>query len=86
MKIIYSKHALEEINRRVIPKDIVDTIIKKPQQVILQNGFEILQSKVQLENKMFVIRVITKKQQDNIKIITVYKTTKIKKYWRNNES
>lgn len=73
---------LKKLTEEVFLKILLTQLLKEPQQVIQQNDYEILQSKMQLENKMFIIRVITKKQDDTIKIITVYKTTKIKKYWR----
>jgi len=82
MNVNYSNHAIEEMDKRDISKDIIDSIMQNPEQVIEQGNFEIFQSKTEINNRIFVIRVITKKQENSIKIITVYKTTKIKKYWR----
>ena len=44
MDIIYSKHALEQMALRHIPKDVVDAVLLNPDKVETQNGKKIFQS------------------------------------------
>lgn len=83
----YSKHALEEIQRRRIEKETVDSILKNPGQIIEEKDKKILQSLIEFKNtKNYVVRAIIATDTEPNIVITVYRSSKIKKYWREHES
>lgn len=84
MKFEISGHAKEEINRRRIPLDLVETILQNPQQIVDEYGNKkAYQSIIDLgTGKDYLIRVIVNDTVAPVKVVTVYKTSKIKKYWR----
>jgi len=47
------------------------------------NGLKIAQKICHIDNKQYLIRAIFREKKDLIIGITVYKTSKIKKYWKN---
>ena len=84
MNFEISRHAQEEMNRRRIPLNLVETILQNPQQIVDEYGnIKAYQSIIDLgTGKDYLIRVIVNDTLDPAKIVTVYKTSKIKKYWR----
>ena len=72
------------MNRRRIPLNLVETILQNPQQIVDEYGnIKAYQSIIDLgTGKDYLIRVIVNDTLDPAKIVTVYKTSKIKKYWR----
>ncbi len=69
MNIIFTEHAKFEMKRRNINEILVRNVIEKPEQKLLSKN-----DRVVFQSKYFDIK-------ENIKIITVYKTSKIQKYW-----
>ena len=83
MRINYSRHAEEQVKERELSKQLINNILLKPQQVFAaKKGRKIAQSIVELGGIDFLVRVIYVEEVDCYEIITVYKTTKIMKYWR----
>ena len=84
MKFEISRHAHEEIKRRGIPLNIVETILQNPQQIVDEHGNKkAYQSIINIETvKDYLVRVIVNDTVDPAKVVTVYKTSKIGKYWR----
>ncbi|RZD14775.1 MAG: DUF4258 domain-containing protein [Candidatus Acidulodesulfobacterium ferriphilum] len=85
MNIIFTSHAKLEMKRRNIKESLVISVIKKAgQKINSKNNRIIFQSKffdADAQTKM-ILRVICELiKQEIVKIITVYKTSKIKKYW-----
>ena len=84
MEIIFSKHALFEMKRRQITKKIVKDILKNPHQKISsKTGRIIIQGKYIDKNlkKEMLLRIIGKEKGNIFSVITLYKTSKIEKYW-----
>ena len=79
-----SQHATEEMTRRDIPAQTVESILNSPQQVVPDaTGKRIYQSKVKFEaGKTYLVRVVTNEEGDVPVVITVYRTSKVDKYWR----
>ncbi len=76
-----SNHAREEAERRGISLELVDAIIHSPDQVLdAHSSRRVYQSKVEIGDKLYVVRVIIEKS-DPLRVITVYRTSKIEKYW-----
>lgn len=85
MEIIFTEHALFEIQRRQISKQDVEDLIKLPvQQIKTEEGNFIFQKKYfdTVEHKEMLLRVIGKENKQGFIIITAYKTSKISKYWK----
>ncbi len=76
MNFVFSKHALEQMELRGISKTIVEQILENPSQTKEEDGIKIYQSIV--DN--YLIRIFVNENKDPKLIITVYKTSKIKKY------
>ncbi|MCK4910112.1 MAG: DUF4258 domain-containing protein [Thermodesulfovibrionales bacterium] len=84
MKIKLTDHARFEAERRGISEDEISSIVLSPQQripskkerVILQNKYYDKD-----EGKDMLLRVIGSEKGDVFEVITVYKTSKIEKYW-----
>ena len=86
MDLIVSKHAQEQMIRRRIDYEIVLLTVSQPDQMIVDDenpAIVICQSLIKEDNQIFLLRVfVNKDKQPNI-IVTLYKTTKISKYYEN---
>ena len=84
MKIKLSRHAKNELERRKIPEGFVESVLEHPQQIIDDpEGVRIYQSRVDFGGgKIFLLRVFVSGEGDASKVATVYRTSKIAKYWR----
>ena len=81
MKFIFSKQALEQMHLRHISRQAVEKILAKPEQTMRESGKTIYQSVVVLSGKKYLIRIFVNHLKKPNLIITVYKTSKIKKYY-----
>jgi len=84
VKFILSRHAIEEMRRRQIPRQLLESVLNNPEQRIPQpGGKEIFQSRLKsARGKMYVLRAVLAVDKDPAVVVTVYRTTKIAKYWR----
>lgn len=83
-QIILTNHAKFEAHRRNIPEEIIKSAIFEPQQKLpAKKGRVIIQNRYfdKTENREMLLRVIGLETSDEFKVITLYKTSKIKKYW-----
>ena len=83
MRFVLTRHAQAEMLRRHIPETLVNQIAQSPGQIVKEQG-DILcyQSISHEEDKSYLIRVMINPTTDPVQIVTVYKTSKIDKYWR----
>jgi hypothetical protein len=81
---VYSRHAQEEMVRRGIAQALVDDVLRSPEQVVPeQNGRVAYQSRVEMDRgQIFLLRVLVAESADPAVVVTVYRTSKIAKYWR----
>lgn len=84
MKFRLSRHALEELERRGIPRDLLEETLENPQQVLPErDGMKVYQSQVRFAgSKLFLLRAIVNDAVEPVVVVTVYRTSKIEKYWR----
>jgi hypothetical protein len=83
-KIQITEHAIFEMKRRRISKDLVLKVVRYPEQRIrLKTKRQICQCKYLdgIEKKQMLVRVVIEEINETVKIITAYKTSKIQKYW-----
>ena len=79
-----TSHAQEEIARRSIPRAVLESVLNDPQQIVPQeSGRKVYQSKVDFGGgTIFLVRAIVDDRVNPPALITVYRTSKIEKYWR----
>ena len=77
----FSKHALEQMKVREIRLEIAQSVLAGPQQIITETDKKIYQSIINFEDGEYLVRVIVNIEKDPNLVITVYKTSKIKKYY-----
>ena len=76
-----SDHAREEAERRGIPLEVVQSVIEAPGQIVeVHSQRRAYQSKVMMDDKLYVVRAIVE-LTDPLTVITVYRTSRIEKYW-----
>jgi hypothetical protein len=76
----WSLHAVMESRRRGIACELVEQVMRDPQQVVtLGLGREVRQS---IEEAGALVRVIVDVENEPVVIVTVYRTSKVEKYWR----
>jgi hypothetical protein len=79
----FSDHARLEVVRRDIPYDVVEQVLSSPEQVVPEHGgLMARQSRVELEGKRYLVRAVVAEQPDAVVVVTVYRTSRIGKYWR----
>jgi hypothetical protein len=79
-----SGHALVQMKRRQIARELVEETVRHPNQKVIGFGDKsIYQSRItDLGGKEYLIRVVVYEKSGIPHVVTVYRTTKIKKYWR----
>jgi hypothetical protein len=83
-RIILSDHARAEAGRRGISEASVLSVATAPEQrVAVRLGREVRQSRVvdPASGKLHLIRVVVDEGMDSDTVVTVYRTSKIRKYW-----
>jgi hypothetical protein len=83
-KIIFSKHAEEQLLRRGIARETVMLVVSQPEEILADDEdatITIFQSLIKENNRCFLLRVFINKDKFPHEIITLYKTSKIQKYY-----
>ncbi len=84
-RVVLSDHARQEASRRAIPETVVRRVARSPEQVVpVRLGREVRQSTVTFppEGKNYLVRVIVDVVGALATVVTVYRTSKVDKYWR----
>ena len=85
---VFTEHARLEMARRGIPEQDVRDLLAAPQQVeFVRNGRIVCQS---LQgsgetSEAYLMRVFVDVDRIPARIVTVYRTSKVKKYWRSEQ-
>jgi hypothetical protein len=83
MKFKLSRHARQEMERRAIPLELLQSVMQNPQQVVPAGGKKAYQSQLDFGGgRIFRLRAIVVDDVDPPLVVTVYRTQKIGKYWR----
>lgn len=84
MEFRLSNHAKEEMQRRGIPLEFVESVLNNSQQIVEEiGGRKAYQSQIDFgDGRMFLLRVIVAEDVDPAVVVTVYRTSKVDKYWR----
>lgn len=83
MKIVLLNHLKFQAEERSIDIKLVKSTLSKPDQIVPDGkGLMAAQKKYFDSGKEYLLRVIFKEELNTKVGITVYKTSKIDKYWR----
>jgi hypothetical protein len=82
MQVRFTPHALAECERRSIEIAVVQGIVELPEQIVPNiEGRMVYQSKIVFSGKIYLVRVVVEVTDQEIVVITAYRTSKIDKYW-----
>ncbi|MCX7841036.1 MAG: DUF4258 domain-containing protein [Anaerolineae bacterium] len=80
---ILTDHARFEMARRQISEDTVAQVLGAPEYTeVVRPGRALYQSRWSEASKTFLIRIFVDIDREPPKVVTVYRTSKIAKYWR----
>lgn len=84
MAFRFTEHALAEMARRGIERHVVEAILSQPEQIVDgQRGRKVYQSRApDAAGTIHLIRLVVDEHEMPMPVITVYRTSKIDKYWR----
>ena len=78
-----STHVQREMERRRIPLAMVEAVLASPGQRVPEHGDVVCyQSKVEINHRLYLVRVMVNETAKPAKVVTVYRTSKISKYWK----
>ena len=82
MSFRLTRHAQEEAARRQVPLAVVQGVLDHPEQVVPERqDRRAYQSRVDFGGKIYLVRVIVDESVQSVVVLTVYRTSKIEKYW-----
>lgn len=83
MQFHITQHAQEEMIRRNIPLDVLEMVLHNPDQVVLDSSGDkvVYQSPVDFDGKLFLVRAVVVDTVYPPIVVTVYRTSQIRKYW-----
>lgn len=80
---VLTPHAQLEMQRRGIGEEIVKHVLAQPEQrLVARKGREVFQSQVTMAGKTYLVRIFVDMDRRPLEVVTVYRTSKIFKYWR----
>jgi hypothetical protein len=83
MDYTISKHANEEMLRRKIELEQVESLMRHPDQIVEAHGGLVCYQCLSLKDgSPCLLRAIINEAENPKKVVTIYRTTKIKKYWK----
>jgi len=79
-----SNHASEQMEARGISEETVQEILRNPQQSIPEGKEKVIYQSIledEATQKNYLVRIVVNIIKDPKLVITVYRTSKINKYW-----
>ena len=78
-----SPHAAFEMERRGVDEVAVRRVLAtREQRERVQLGRDVLQSRIEIDKKTYLVRVFVDVDRRPAEVVTVYRTSKMEKYWR----
>ena len=79
---VLTPHAASEMARRQIDDDTLAQVLRSPgQRISVRRGRDVLQSLLGFNGKIYVVRVFVDIDRTPPEVVTVYRSSSIKKYW-----
>ncbi len=70
------------MQRRGLDAATVRVVLRAPEQRLpVRPGRDVLQSRVLIEGETYLVRVFVDVDRDPPEVVTVYRTSKVEKYW-----
>ncbi|OGW92088.1 MAG: hypothetical protein A3D28_03345 [Omnitrophica bacterium RIFCSPHIGHO2_02_FULL_63_14] len=84
MRLEWMVHARQRLDERGISESLVQKTVREPQQVIGHGAHRIFQTRFvdSKRKKEYLVRVFAEVRRDAVVIRSVYRTSKVHKYWR----
>lgn len=85
---VVTAHAVYEAQRRDLSLDVVRAVLASPEQrLAVRPGRDVLQSRLQEPGggRTFLVRVFVDVDRSPSEVVTVYKTSKLAKYWEDEQ-
>ena len=83
MRPVLTQHARKEAARRGIPREWLDETLANPEQVVdASGGRKAWQSRFDSDGRTYLLRVIVEEKDARPVVVTVYRTSRVEKYWR----
>jgi hypothetical protein len=85
LDFVFTEHALTEMARREISEEDVKDVLANPEQTeLVRDGRAVYQARRMLNDppKTYLLRVFIDIDPKPPYVVTVYRTSKIEKYWR----
>ena len=80
---VITPHAAFEMERRNVTEATVRDVLAAPdQRHAVRHGRDVLQSRAQFAGKPYLVRVFVDVDRNPAEVVTVYRTGRIAKYWR----
>jgi hypothetical protein len=80
-----TEHAKEEMARRQISQENVANVLAAPEQIeAVRQGRSVYQSRIKTGKppQTYLLRVFVDVDREPPEVVTVYRTSKVTKYWR----
>ena len=82
-RYVITPHAAFEMQRRRVAATTVRSVLAAPEQRYpVRSGRDVLQSKILLRDKTYLVRVFVDVDRIPAEVVTVYLTSQVAKYWR----
>ncbi len=79
---VITPHAADEMRRRGLDALLVRQVLTAPaQRLAVRPGRVVLQSRFEIDGEWYLIRVFVDVDRKPAEVVTVYRTSKIDKYW-----
>ena len=83
---VITDHGVTELKRRGLSEETIDGVLKNPaQRSEVRPGRVVLQSRVQEFGVEYLVRVFVDIDRTPAEVVTAYRTSKVSKYWRDQE-
>ncbi|MGH8476052.1 MAG: DUF4258 domain-containing protein [Burkholderiales bacterium] len=85
IKYRLTDHARQEMARRQISESDIAVVLSNPEQIEpVRSGRKVYQSRLELGDppKTYLLRVFLDIDREPADVVTVYRTSKVEKYWR----
>ena len=85
MQLVFHPHAEREIEKRQIPRQVLLEVLHNPEQKV--PGYKkrwIYQRRYfnTIHSKELLLRVVVEERREVLLVLSVYKTSKIRRYWQ----
>ncbi len=83
IEYVLTPHAAFQMERRGVSESVVEQVLSAPEQrEAVRPGRDVLQSRMAFGSKTYLIRVFVDVDREPAEVVSLYRTSKIEKYWR----